>query len=123
MDSAMTSVRAQGVCLLGAGGGAFPFVDLSALFIHVCVCTVCLFSAWLKSFSSLGIQAPPQMAYTGLSPRDGNPEVFILSFSCKINIWNEAFPSLPTKEWESRCVFCSCFVVSKNANDCAKREK
>lgn len=79
------------ICLL------YLFMSASVLF--------CLFSAWLKSFLSLGIQAPPQMAYIGLSPRGRNPEVFIPSFWCGINIWNETFPSLPTKEWESCCVF------------------
>lgn len=63
--------KASGSLPPGNKRGAFPYGDLSALFIHVCVCIVlfCLFFAWLKSLLPLGIQALPQMLYASLGPR------------------------------------------------------
>lgn len=91
MESALTSVRPQGACLLGAvGGPSHMWICLLYLFMSVSV-LFCLFSAWLKSFLSLGIQALPQMPYTELGLRVRNLEVSIISFWYRINT-NKTFP-------------------------------
>lgn len=91
MDPALTSVRPQGACLLGVGGGpSHMWICLLYLFMSVSV-LFCLFFAWLKSFLSLEIQALTQMPYAELGPRVRNLEASIISFWYRIDT-NKTFP-------------------------------
>lgn len=111
--------KASGSLPPGNKRGAFPYGDLSALFNHVCVCIalLCLFFASLKSLLPLGSQALPQMPYAPLGLRGRiQKSPSHLSGIESISV-RHSLLCLP----DSYCVFCSCFVLSKNANDSVQR--